>query len=630
MGIGKLIVINFGAGNLNIGFDSIILRIEDDNKSYQRERRELRTRLPQKPEIVRDYSKWLDKCFPVPSMSWNKVSEAFKNTLNDWLKSEPFCSDWNRLLSSCTHQDKIRVIFQTELRDLERIPWQFWDFFEIYPQTEMALSLPEYGFIKSVLNDKIRILAIIGDSTGINLEPDIVLIKQLPNVEEPKILCQRPRSEISAQIWQQNWDILFFAGHSRTEQGTGRIYINEHEFLSLEELQEGLRNAIERGLKLAIFNSCDGLGLGRSLAALNLPQAIVMRQPIADKLAQEFLKHFLTAFSHNGQTLYLAVKEAKNKLQEELGREFPCAKWLPVIYQNPAIIPPTWEELRSIPPEQKMLPTTESPSPIPQQSHDKLHQALQGLNYTDQVGLFRTFFEQYPISAYLIHGEENSGQQWLTTRLIKIIKENYKNVKKIVVDFSRKTRPTDIKGCWQELGGRVGLINDPSQTEIIDKVSQWCQTQTVILIFDKLNCIKEQLLDEYLDKLLVELWLPLMQGVRDRISQSEYRLLMFLIDHDGSAVEKCNIVFAMEVNPDWEPHIPIKLPKIDPIEPSDLINWAKSFGDNLPLKFTNQREETVQKIFTNGETLLPEKALIKICAECDCDWYDREEQWLKY
>ena len=414
MGIGKLIVINFGSGNLNIGFDSIRLRIEDDNKSYKKE---LPTKLPQKPEIFRDYSKWLDKCFPVPSMSWNKVSQAFSTTLNDWLKSEPFYSDWNRLLSSCTHQDKIRVIFQTELWDLQRIPWQFWDFFQIYPKTEMALSLPEYESIKSVLNDKIRILAIIGDSTGINLEPDIALIKQLPNVEEPKILCQRPRSEISAQIWQQNWDILFFAGHSKTDQGTGRIYINDNEFLSLEELQEGLRNAIERGLKLAIFNSCDGLGLGRSLAALNLPQAIVMRQPVPDKIAQEFLKHFLTAFSHNGQTLYLAVKEAKNRLREELGKEFPCANWLPVIYQNPAIIPPTWEELRSIPPEQKMLTTTDSPSPTSPQSHDKVHQALLRLNYTHQVRLFRAFFEHHPIGAYLIHGEEESGQKWLLNRL---------------------------------------------------------------------------------------------------------------------------------------------------------------------------------------------------------------------
>lgn len=620
MGVGKLIVINFGSGNLNIGFDSITLRIEDDNKFYKKE---LPTKLPQKPELVRDYSKWLDKCFPVPSMSWNKASQAFSTTLNDWLKSEPFYSDWNRLLSYCTHEDKIRVIFQTELWDLQRIPWQFWDFFQIYRKTEMALSLPEYESIKSVLNEKIRILAIIGDSTGINLEPDIELIKQLPNVEEPKILCQRPRSEITAQIWQQNWDILFFAGHSKTEQGTGRIYINDNEFLSLEELQEGLRNAIERGLKLAIFNSCDGLGLGRSLAALNLPQAIVMRQPVADKLAQEFLKHFLTAFSHNGQTLYLAVKEAKNRLREELGKEFPCANWLPVIYQNPAIIPPTWEELRSIPPEQKMLTTTDSPSPTSPQSHDKLHQALQRLNYTHQVRLFRAFFEHHPIGAYLIHGEEESGQKWLLNRLMKFITDS-RTAKVIPVKLSRKSCGTYTEALWRQLGGHVGLMNQPSQTQIIKNVSELCKNQIVVLIFDELNAMPEECMSQFMG----QFWLPLVEGLRD-LTQSQSRLLMFLVDNNG-CVEQWNVAFAETLDPNWEPHIPIKLPKINPIEQSDLVSWVRNAVDELPFKFTNQMEEIVQNFFTNGETLLPEAAIIKICDKCDCNWYDWEKQWLKY
>ncbi len=58
-----------------------------------------------------------------------------------------------------------------------------------------------------------------------------------------------------------------------------------------------LRKAISRGLQLAIFNSCDGLGLANDLAELNIPQIIVMRSPVPDLVAQEFLKHFLKAFS---------------------------------------------------------------------------------------------------------------------------------------------------------------------------------------------------------------------------------------------------------------------------------------------------------------------------------------------
>ncbi len=57
------------------------------------------------------------------------------------------------------------------------------------------------------------------------------------------------------------------------------------------------------------------------------------------------LGYFLQAFAR-GETFYLAVREAREKLQGLEG-EFPCATGLPAICQNPAEAPPTWQELRS-------------------------------------------------------------------------------------------------------------------------------------------------------------------------------------------------------------------------------------------------------------------------------------------
>jgi len=74
------------------------------------------------------------------------------------------------------------------------------------------------------------------------------------------------------------------------------------------------------------------LGLAQDLADLNVPQMIVMREPVPDKVAQEFLKYFL-ASSSRGQSFYLAVKEARERLQG-LESQFPCASWLPVICQS--------------------------------------------------------------------------------------------------------------------------------------------------------------------------------------------------------------------------------------------------------------------------------------------------------
>ncbi len=69
---------------------------------------------------------------------------------------------------------------------------------------------------------------------------------------------------------------------------------------------------------------------------------IVMREPIPDLVAQEFLKHFLATFA-GGLPLYQAVREAREKLQG-LEKSFPCATWLPVICQHSAKVPPTWQE----------------------------------------------------------------------------------------------------------------------------------------------------------------------------------------------------------------------------------------------------------------------------------------------
>ena len=91
---------------------------------------------------------------------------------------------------------------------------------------------------------------------------------------------------------------------------------------------------------MAIFNSCDGLGLAWELQKLQIPQVIVMGEPVPDHVAQEFLKYFLIPFA-KGQSFYLAVREARERLQG-LEDQFPCASWLPVICQNPLVKPPTW------------------------------------------------------------------------------------------------------------------------------------------------------------------------------------------------------------------------------------------------------------------------------------------------
>ena len=162
-------------------------------------------------------------------------------------------------------------------------------------------------------------------------------------------MVEPSRRELDNWLWdEQGWDILFFAGHSCSQADitTGQIYINEVDTLTIPQLKNALKKAIRRGLKIAIFNSCDGLGIASELADLHIPQIIVMREPVPDLVAQEFLKYFIQAFSR-GESLYLAVREAQERLQF-LEDKFPYATWLPVIFHNPSEPQLTWQDLCKI------------------------------------------------------------------------------------------------------------------------------------------------------------------------------------------------------------------------------------------------------------------------------------------
>lgn len=273
-------------------------------------------------------------------------ADELRDRLTTWLNSEEFRGIDKRLREELNRDEAIRFLIRTEDKLLQKLPWHLWDFFEHYPKAEIALIGKTFEKSKPTSNTTqkatIKILAILGHSEGIDIKTDRRLLENLPHAETT-FLIEKTRKEINDKLWEQPWDIIFFAGHSETEGEQGRIYINPTESLTIDELWYALKKAVERGLKLAIFNSCDGLGLARRLDDLHIPQMIVMRELVPDLVAQEFLKHFLAAFA-SGQPLYLAAREARERLQG-LESQFPCASWLPVIWQNIAAIPPTWGKL---------------------------------------------------------------------------------------------------------------------------------------------------------------------------------------------------------------------------------------------------------------------------------------------
>jgi branched-chain amino acid transport system substrate-binding protein len=353
----KFVVLNIDEGSFEQGFP-VSLGIGEDGCIHYRKR----ITVPPAPDIPDLYKEWQDKYrnlgennrqIDIPSAQVTRVSiledenqarNILENYLREWFAQLPW-----RELRVCIEektqpQEFIRVIIDTHNIYLKKLPWHLWQLFHNRPHAEFALSA-EYAPPKEPLERPLKILAIFGGSEGLDLTSDRELITELRSRGATVTWLEQPqRKELSESLWNQHWDILFFAGHSSSgeECKTGEIQINHSESISLNRLRNSLRSAIKNGLKLAIFNSCDGLGLADELRGIGVPQMIVMREPVPDEVARQFLKYFLEDFSQ-GHSLYLAVRNARQRL-EWMEDSFPCASWLPVICQNPAASPLVWPE----------------------------------------------------------------------------------------------------------------------------------------------------------------------------------------------------------------------------------------------------------------------------------------------
>jgi len=345
--MGKLVVLTFAGGDLDQKGFPVTLQLGEEGKPATIQ--EIGS-LPPNSKLVDSYNSWkvtyysfigvkVRKLEAIATQTTNfsiddvnKRANDLKNDLNQWLKSQQFSHVREELVAHLQESDEVRLIIQTSNIQLRQLPWHLWDILDRYPKAEISVSAPKFkqsSSPKAAAKNQINILAILGNDEGINIEEDRNFLYSIPGAKV-EFLVKPNRKELTDELWGQPWDILFFAGHSRTEGETGIIYINQSDSLTIHDLRYALKKTIENGLQLAIFNSCDGLGLAQDLADLNMPQIIVMREPVPDKVAQEFLKYFLRSFS-TGQSFNLAVKEARERLQG-WENQFPCASWLPVIF----------------------------------------------------------------------------------------------------------------------------------------------------------------------------------------------------------------------------------------------------------------------------------------------------------
>jgi CHASE2 domain-containing sensor protein len=235
--------------------------------------------------------------------------------------------------------------------ELDRFPWEAWEIGTEFGSTRKIRIIraplninAESTALKAKNNTRrTRVLAILGDDKGLNFEVEKKALKDLEKILYVEYVGWQPQetpSQVTEKIInaiadEKGWDLLFFAGHSNeTDITGGELGIAPGVSISIQEITTQLSAAKKRGLKVAIFNSCSGLNIADSLIDLGFSQVVVMREPIHNSVAQEFLVRLLQSLGKH-LDLYESLTEARQFLRNEKSHTYPSAYLVPSLFCHP-------------------------------------------------------------------------------------------------------------------------------------------------------------------------------------------------------------------------------------------------------------------------------------------------------
>jgi hypothetical protein len=255
---------------------------------------------------------------------------------------------WAGEKTSLLADRSVEVFLTCHPLELERFPWEAW---EIGAAAGLARTIRIARTPLDIRHEPVkpqhrrpRILAILGDDTGLDFKIDRQAVeKKLKPIAYLEFVGWQVTTndigELKTQIIQAltaelGWDAILFFGHSNeTELTGGELAIAPNTSVSIDELTPQLLKAKERGLLFALFNSCNGLKIARSLVNLGLSQVAVMREPIHNTVAQQFLIHFLQALATKCD-VHEAMLAATQEMQKS-SFTFPSAYLIPSLFRHP-------------------------------------------------------------------------------------------------------------------------------------------------------------------------------------------------------------------------------------------------------------------------------------------------------
>jgi hypothetical protein len=363
----KKIIIKLGNGELDTGFSSVNVELKQaertlwENTCSLQAAPDLKSSLNQWEllygEIVRLNRDDLNRGVVFADRAITNVSiqdlrnlhDRLRIELNKWLAESDFYRVERSLRTKLNADEKIIVTIQAAQQSIWKLPWYLWDFFGDYPLGIEVFSKPQNSDVTNIpiqSNGKVDLLALFGTDPLLNLDRDFQCLQSLPSVNL-KTFETTSASDIANRLNIDSPDILYISGHGESVEyesdRDGIIYLNPHTPLEISTLKAEVKKAVDRGLQIAIFNCCSGLGIAHQLSDVNLPYTIVMRAEIPNRIAQDFLEHLLSAYS-SGTDFVRAFQLARDRISISTESWLKFANWLPVLFHNPLSYPVVWQD----------------------------------------------------------------------------------------------------------------------------------------------------------------------------------------------------------------------------------------------------------------------------------------------
>lgn len=382
----KKVTISFGSGSIATGFDSMSIEFENQLGTQWKQK----SQLPANPDLQRVSRQWqIFFSAALSSLSLNNINiqapvfeteavtnfssqdirtltQSITDILNNWLAGGSFGRTIDRLRMDLRSDDLLLVTIVADRMEIWQLPWHFWHLFADY---HLAIEMFYKPTFSKVENNRsipasatagVNILGIVGRDPQLDLNLDF--LRDLPKARV-RVLEPRSTLAVADAIGSiSSPDILIFNGHGDTIEYSptsatdsldmawqeGIIYLNDNNPIEISVLTQEIRKAVDRGLQIAIFNCCNGLGLATQLSQIDLPYIVVMREKIPNLLAQQFLRDLLTNYSQ-GNNFPHAFKYARDRLKLADDSFARFANWLPILLHNPLSQDSTWEDLSIFP-----------------------------------------------------------------------------------------------------------------------------------------------------------------------------------------------------------------------------------------------------------------------------------------